>query len=72
MSVYPLDHELKGTLGIANQAHAVVNTTRTETTLGDLKSSTFTQQYIVDWHTDVGEDHLSMTTCWAQKVVHGK
>jgi len=68
---YPFHHELESPFSITNQSHTVMNSARPQTTLSDLKSTTFTQQQVLGRHTHVHKIYLSMASCQKRWSVYG-
>ena len=59
---YPLQHQLQAPLSMSNQTHAVMDATRTQTTLSNLKTSPLTKKNVGGGNTDIFKHHLPMAT----------
>ena len=55
------NHVLVASLGASDCAHAVVQTTRTHSTLHDFEAATFSKNDIGAWNSDVVEEDFAMT-----------
>lgn len=59
---HPCLHECQGPLRIPDQPHAVMNPTRPQPALSDLKASARAQKYVLLGHTHVLELYFTMAT----------
>lgn len=71
--LHPLAHKAECSLSLPKEAHAVVDTPRTEATLADLEAPPFAQQNIGERHPDVFEEnfHVSLWCVILAKGLHG-
>ena len=65
-------HEFQGALGSANGAHAVVDTSRAQATLGNFKAAAFTQQDVVRRHAHVLEFDFHVAVRRVVVTEHGE
>ena len=60
--IHSLNHQLKGSLRISNHSHAMMDPSRSQSSLGYFKSSSFSKQNVCYRNSHILENHFSMTS----------